>query len=105
VAQNAYIESVKKFQNGYPLFLSSIFILFFYFAPILEPINNKNITTNTFGSRLRLAYFIAETLPSQGSLFYDYKGMSKIRIYIFFFFIFIAEIIFFPFRLIISWLR
>jgi nucleoside-diphosphate-sugar epimerase len=105
IAQSAYVESVKKFQNGYPLFLPSSFFIFFSFIPILEPVNNKNILINTFISRLRLAYFIAETLPSQGSLFYDYKGTSKIRIFILFILIFISEILFFPFRILISWLR
>ena len=105
VSQQIYIESVKKFQNGYPLFLPSIFLKLFLFSPIFEPIDIKSVSKNSFGSRLNLAYLIAETIPSQGALFYDYKGKSKIKVYFLLFFIFIKEILTFPLRVIINWFR
>lgn len=105
VCQQIYIESVKKFQNGYPLFLPSIFFKLLIFWPIFEPINIKSVCKNSFGSRLNNAYLIAETIPSQGALFYDYQGKSKIKNCILLFYIFIKEIFTFPLRAIINWFR
>lgn len=104
-ALNVYKDAIQKYQNGYPLFLPTLIYKLNFLVPLIEPINKKSVSKDSFFSRVIVASMIAETIPSNGEQFYRFSRVSGPLSIISILCMIIKEVIIFPFRVIISWLR